>query len=123
MEENKTFQYTYSAKQQEEIQKIREKYLPSKEDKLEQLRKLDKKVENAGLIWALAVGVIGTLILGLGMSLVLVWGKLVLGIPVGVVGMIGVALAFPIYMYIIKKQRETIAPQILKLTEELSKQK
>ena len=43
MEPNKdVFQYTYSAKQQEEIEAIRKKYLPPQEDKMEQLRRLDK---------------------------------------------------------------------------------
>ena len=45
-----TFNYTYSASQQEEIKKIREKYsAPEKqEDKMEQLRRLDKSVTKPG---------------------------------------------------------------------------
>ena len=39
-----TFEYTYSAKRQEEIEAIKNKYLPPKEDKMEQLRKLDTSV-------------------------------------------------------------------------------
>ena len=39
---NNTFHYTYSAKQQEEVQRIRKKYLPPEEDKMEQLRRLDR---------------------------------------------------------------------------------
>ena len=35
-----TFQYTYSAKEQSEVEQIRKKYLPPEEDKMEQLRKL-----------------------------------------------------------------------------------
>ena len=40
---SETFSYTYSAKQQAEIQAIRKKYLPREEDKLAQLRKLDEQ--------------------------------------------------------------------------------
>lgn len=57
MEPNKdVFQYTYSAKQQEEIEAIRKKYLPPQEDKMEQLRRLDKSATKRGqlspLWWA-----------------------------------------------------------------------
>ena len=51
-----TFEYTYSAKQQQEIENIRKKYLPKEEDKMETLRRLDKSAENPGLIAALAIG-------------------------------------------------------------------
>ena len=42
--ENNTFSYTYSAKQQEEIQNIRKKYVSKEEDKMEKLRRLDSAV-------------------------------------------------------------------------------
>ena len=75
---------------------------------------------------ALAVGIIGALILGTGMSLCMTelgaaLGNLamVIGIAVGLVGMVPVALAYPIYNRILKKEREKIAPEILRLTDEL----
>jgi len=42
--QKEVFEFAYSAKQQEEVQKIREKYVPREEDKLEQLRRLDASV-------------------------------------------------------------------------------
>ena len=36
------FRYTYSAKDQEEIRSIRQKYVPREEDKMERLRRLDR---------------------------------------------------------------------------------
>ena len=45
-----TFNYTYSAKQQREIESIREKYLPPEESKLDQLRRLDKKATKKGTV-------------------------------------------------------------------------
>ena len=61
--ENKqnTFQYTYSAKQQEEIRRIRKKYLPQEktEDKMEQLRRLDQRddsLHNSGRPWLPTAG-------------------------------------------------------------------
>lgn len=120
---NESFEYTYSAKRQEEIEHIRSKYLPKDDDKMELLRKLDRDVTKPGMIWSIAVGVVGCLILGIGMSCVMVWGDtlFVPGIVIGIVGIAMIAVAYPIYQKITKKQREKLVPQILALTEELSK--
>ena len=51
MDQNEeTFEYRYSVKQQEEIEAIRRKYLPKEEDKMEQLRQMDKRVSRKGTI-------------------------------------------------------------------------
>ena len=128
MEEKKVFEYSYSAKQQEEIEAIKKKYLPKEKssqevDKMEELRRLDKKVELVATIWSIVIGMIGTLVFGTGMSFTLAFGveMFVPGILIGIVGMIGIALALPIYRIVLKKQREKIAPKILALTEELLK--
>ena len=123
--ENKkeTFEYTYSAKRQEEIEKIRKKYMPKEEDKMELLRKLDRDVTKPGSIWSLAIGIIGCLLLGVGMCCTMVWAEsfFVLGIIVGILGMVVMGTAYPVYVKVTKREREKLAPQILALTEELSK--
>ena len=119
--DNNTFKYTYSAKQQKEIEYIRSKYVPRKEDKLETLRCLDKSVTNKANTVSIILGVIGALILGSGMSLAMVWEHFVLGIAIGVIGMVLVALAYPVYKRVLKKERERIAPEIMRLTDELMK--
>lgn len=118
---NDSFQYTYSAKQQEEIKQIRKKYLPKEDDKMEQLRKLDRRATLPGSIVSITVGLIGALIMGFGMSCSLVWTDTMFlpGIIFGLVGMIVAVLAYPLYLFITKKQREKLAPEILKLTDEL----
>lgn len=124
MENNKeTFEYTYSAVKQEEIDKIRRKYIPKEEDKMDLLRKLDKDVTKPGTIWSIIIGVIGCLVLGAGMSLVMVGPEMffIIGIVVGLIGIAIMAAALPIYKKITDKERKRITPQILKLTEELSK--
>lgn len=114
------FTYTYSAKQQEEIKSIRQQYLPREEDKMEQLRKLDESAVRPGMIASIAVGTVSSLLLGLGMTCTMVWTHLfVLGIFIGVIGIAGMAAAYPLYVRMIKKQRERIAPQVLALSEEL----
>lgn len=119
--ENNTFNYTYSAKEQSEIEKIRKKYMPMEQDKLAYVRKLDRSVTNKATTWSLVIGIIGTLIMGTGMSLCMVASKsfMVLGIVIGVIGMGIVAVAYPVYTRILKKEREKIAPEILRLTEEI----
>lgn len=122
MEEKKgSFHYTYSAKQQEEILRIRKKYLPQ-EDKMEQLRRLDRSTTKKGTVISVITGVVSCLILGIGMCCTMVWTQwFVPGIVVGVIGIVGIALAYPLYTRITRRERERLAPQILKLTEELSK--
>ena len=121
--QNNFFHYTYSAKQQEEIQHIREKYLPKAEDKMEQLRRLDRSATKKGTIVSVALGVIGCLVMGIGMCCTMVWDErfFLLGVIFGLLGIALVVSAYPLFSYITKKQREKLAPQILKLTEELSK--
>ena len=64
MENNQgTFTYTYSAQQQEEIKRIRKKYSAPEENKMDQLRRLDQRATQKAQAWAIAVGVIGALIL------------------------------------------------------------
>lgn len=122
MERNKErFEYTYSATQQAEIEKIRSKYVPKEETKLDQLRKLDRSVTKPGTITGLVLGIIGCLTFGGGMSCALVGAAslFVPGIILGMIGIVLMGLAYPTYKKITDKERERIAPQILALTEEL----
>ena len=129
--DNHSFEYTYSAQQQKEVAAIRKKYLPREENKMEQLRRLHAIPTQKAQAASLAVGIIGALILGTGMSFIMtdlgtVLGaysdfSLLLGIVVGLIGMVPVALAYPIYNRVLRKQREKIAPEILRLSDELLK--
>ena len=121
-----SFNYTYDAAQQAKVEKIRRKYIPPQEDKMAELRRLDASVSQKAQAAAIVLGVIGCLILGTGMSLCMTelsgflgGTAMFIGIPVGLVGLVMVALAYPLYNRILKKERARIAPQILQLTEEL----
>lgn len=128
MENKNTFKMTYSAKQQEEIDQIRKKYIPQEQDKMQQLRKLDAGATNKATMYSIIVGVIGALIMGAGMSMAMTdFGELFgeycffIGIAVGVIGIAVIACAYPLYNRILKKEREKIAPQIIRLSDELMK--
>lgn len=121
--DKKSFNYTYSAKQQQEIKSIRNKYAAREEDKMEQLRRLDNGVTRKSMAVSLTVGIIGALVMGMGMSCVLVWQEMMLipGIIIGLVGIVLVCLAYPLYNFIAKRERKKIAPEIIRLTDELLK--
>ena len=124
--ENNSFEYTSSAQRQQEVEEIRKAYLPKEEDKMEQLRKLHAVPTQKAQVVSLAVGIIGGLILGTGMSLCMTelgtalgMFAMFLGCLIGLIGLVMVALAYPIYNRILRKERERIAPEILRLADEL----
>jgi len=121
MAEKEVFEYTYSAPAQDEVKRIREKYLPKEVTKLDQLRALDAAVTKRGNAISVVHGILYSLILGLGMSCCLVWAGVwfVPGIVIGCIGLAGVTATYPIYNHIVKQDREKIAPEILRLSEEL----
>ena len=128
MEHKEEFRFTYSAQQQKEVEAIRKTYLPQEPDKMEQLRKLHGIPTKKAQAASLTLGITGALIMGTGMSLCmtelrgLLGGTAMwIGIPVGIAGMALAALAYPLYRRVLKKQREKIAPEILRLSDELLK--
>lgn len=121
MEGNNTFTYQYSAKQSREVEKIREKYLPQEESKLDRLKKLDRKVQAAGMVPSLCIGVIGVLLFGIGMcfGLGVFGGAAFLKYLFGIVGIAVMLPAYPVYRYLARKTKEQLTPEILQLSEEL----
>lgn len=124
MTEKDIFEYTYSAPQKSEVLRIREKYLPKAETGLERLRSLDQRVTRRGTAVSVIHGILFSLVLGLGMSFCMVWeGELFLpGILIGCLGLAGLGGTYPIYSHIVRQDRDKIAPEILRLSEELSRQ-
>jgi len=121
--ENNSFHYTYSAPEQQEVKKIREKYIPREESKLDRLRRLDESATKKGMALSLMTGTMSSLILGVGMCCCMVWAGwlFIPGIVIGIVGIVGVGMAYPMYKKVTQKERERIAPEILRLTDELMK--
>jgi len=117
------FEYKYVAPTEEErkeIEHIRDQYLHKKQKtKIEYLRKLDNKVNNIPIIISLALGVIGVLIFGVGMTMVLEWNLLAWGIIVGAVGCVPMGFAYFAYNLIYKKLKAKYSEEILKISGEL----
>ena len=123
-----TFSYKYSAKENAEVQAIRKKYLPKSESKLEELKRLDETVQASGMVESLCAGIGGALIFGLGLCLAMqVIGSglvmMIIGVLIGIVGMAGMLVAYPVYRKVFSATKEKYAPRILELTAELTGEK
>lgn len=121
MENNKIFSYQYSAKLNKEVESIRNKYIPEEKSKMDILRELDTRVQLAGMIESLTVGIIGCLIFGIGMcfGLDVFGGGDWLTVLFCVIGVITMLPAYPIYRHIAKKTKEELTPKILSLSDEI----
>ena len=121
MNEN-TFSYTYSAHENQEVLNIRKKYMPQEETKLEELKRLDRTVQNSGVMEALIVGVVGCLIFGVGMCFglgvfgAITWPALIFGL----IGTVGMSFAYPVNRKCYNKMKDQHLPRILELTAELT---
>ena len=123
-----TFVYKYSAKENAEVQAIRKKYLPKSESKFEELKRLDETVQASGIAESLCVGIGGALILGMGLCLAMqVIGSglatIIIGVVIGIVGIAGMLVAYPLYCMVFGKAKAKYAPRILELTAELTGEK
>lgn len=130
---NERFEYSYSANEQKEILKIKEKYTvkdtKTVKSDYERLRELDKSASRKPLIISLTLGILGALIMGTGMSLVMtdlgeilnINNDLLIGIIVGCIGLVMVVISYPVYSFVYKREKERVAPEILRISEELLK--
>ena len=116
------FIYTYSPLKNAEVEEIRRKYLPSEhkpDERLERLRQLDRSCEFPGQIAAIIAGIIGTALFAFGMITMFGSQLYVSGSMMSIGGLLIMAAAVPIFHTITKKRREQLAPEILKLSDEI----
>jgi len=105
---------------------IANEYAPKDTSKVVALRKLDQKAKGPANIFAYSFGVLMTLILGLGMCLsmqVIGGGGILMtgaGILLGILGIVGVGLNYPIYKKLLRTGKEKYAFEIMQLAREIS---
>ncbi|MDE5604660.1 MAG: dihydropteridine reductase [Eubacterium sp.] len=105
---------------------IAKEYAPKETSKVVALRKLDAKAKRPANIFAFTFGTISALILGVGMCLCMGQFDLnstismVFGIIVGIIGIIGVSINYPIYKKLLKKGKDKYAFEIVELAKEIS---
>lgn len=113
------------------VQKIRTQYTEKDNTDLDELKALDKKVKRPANVFAYVFGSVGAIIMGSGMSLAMTdFGEafgmssskgMLFGIIIGLAGLALVSGAYPAYNKTLKKERKKIAPEIIRLTDELLK--
>ena len=107
---------------------IAKEYAPKDNSKIVALRKLDAKAKNPANIFAYTFGIISALVLGTGMSLAMqVIGSgavsMILGIIIGIVGIIGCCVNYPIYKKLLENGKKKYAYEIVELAREISEGK
>ena len=107
---------------------IAKEYAPKDNSKIVALRKLDAKAKNPANIFTYTFGIISALVLGTGMSLAMqVIGSgvtgMILGIIIGIVGIIGCCVNYPIYKKLLENGKKKYAYEIVELAREISEGK
>lgn len=108
-------------------EQIASEYAPKEATKVNQLRKLDKKAKLPATIFAFTFGIISALILGTGMCLameVVATGAVAMavGIVIGILGIIGCSVNYPIYKRLLAKGKEKYGDDIMRLAKEISEE-
>ncbi len=107
-------------------EQLANEYAPKDTSKVVALRKLDAKAKMPATVFTYTLGIISALIFGTGMCLsmnVIGSGSVamtVLGIIIGVIGMIGVSVNYPIYKKMLASGKQKYAFEIIQLAKEIS---
>ena len=107
---------------------IAKEYAPKDNSKIVALRKLDAKAKLPATVFTYTWGILSSLVLGTGMCLSMqVIGSgmthMVLGIIVGIVGMVGCGVNYPIYQKMLENGKKKYAYEIVELAREISEGK
>ena len=124
MQNDNKFSYTYSAPteaQRCEIESIRRQYIKGTDEETaeERLHRLHNSVISTATVAGLIPGVVGILVFGIGLTCVLEWNMLPLGIALSSIGAIFMIIAYPIYKSTLKKQKAKYGSEIIKLSDEI----
>lgn len=122
MQDKNSYTYTsLSEKERQEVLKIKNEYSVDTGDKskLEELRRLNRKVKRPSLIVMIVLLVVGTLVFGLGLAMVLEWNMLLYGVIVGVIGVLTLCITYPTYQAMLQSRQAKYADKILEIAKEL----
>ncbi len=109
-------------------EQLANEYAPKDTSKVVALRKLDAKAKRPASIFTYTLGVISALVLGIGMCLAMgeigsgTTGSFVLGIVIGIIGIVGMGVNYPIYKRILESGKKKYAFEIMELAKEISEQ-
>ena len=111
------------------VEKIRAQYAEQEYTELDELKALDAKVKKPANVFGYTWGIIGSIVMGAGMSLVMtdigtVLGMnetLIPGIAVGIIGLVMALATYPIYKKILNARKKKYAGKIMELSERVMK--
>ena len=111
------------------VQKIRTQYTEKQHTELDELKALDAKVKKPAHVFAYTYGSVSAIVMGAGMSLVMtdlgtilgLASTMVPGIAIGVAGMVMALSTYPLYKKLLGSRKKKYAPQILALSEKITK--
>ena len=109
-------------------EQLANEYAPKDTSKVIALRKLDARAKLPATILTYSFGIISSLVLGAGMCLTMgqigsgSTGSFVLGIVIGIAGLIGIGVNYPIYKRILENGKKKYAFEIMDLAKEISEQ-
>ena len=107
-------------------EQIANEYTPKQTSKVKALKKLDAKAKNPANIFTCTFGIVSSLLLGTGMSLAMgvIGGgttlMMALGIIIGLVGIAGICVNYPLYKKILTNSKKKYANDIIKLANEIA---
>ena len=101
---------------------IAKDYAPKESSKLVALKKLDNKAKLPATIFTYTCGIVSTLVFGTGMSLAMqvIGNSMVLGIIIGIIGLTGCGVNYPIYKKLLEKGKAKYAYEIVQLAREIA---
>ena len=104
---------------------IAKDYAPKDNSKLVALRKLDNKAKLPATVFTYSLGIVSALVFGTGMCLAMqvIGGGVagtILGIIVGIIGIVGCGVNYPLYKKILEKGKSKYAYEIVQLAREIS---
>ena len=104
---------------------IANEYSYKDSSKIVRLRKLDMKAKLPATIFTYTWGIISSLVFGTGMclSMQVIGNNMVLGIIIGIIGMLGCGVNYPIYTKMLEKGKKKYAYEIVELAREISEGK
>lgn len=107
-------------------EQLANEYAPKDTSKVVALKKLDAKAKRPAMVFTYTLGVIAALVFGTGMCLAMgrigngTLGSFVLGIIIGVLGMLGMSVNYPIYKKLLARGKQKYAFEIMELAKEIS---
>lgn len=118
-EKNETFSYTYSSINRQEVEKIRNKYIETKESDFENLKRIDSKITNIATYVSILIGMISSVLFAFGLILCINFSIYSLGLSFSFLGFIFMGLNPLINQIFLTSLRKKHSKEIIELSDKI----